>query len=129
MHDDDVRCRGRLSDGCEIARKLVGRWFDQRRVDGERWSAHEQRVAVSGRFGHGLHADRAAAARAVIRDDLHAERLAHALRDGSRDGVDAAAWRGGDDEADRLGGVFLRIAVVHRREAEGERECGDGRDA
>ena len=58
-------------------------------------------VAVGRTLEHGVHADGAAGAGAVLHHDLLADGLRHAFADGARDEIDGAAGRQRHDEADR----------------------------
>src|SRR6266702_1577612 len=75
-------------------------------------------------FGGHLDAYHLAGARAVVHDELLAERCGELLREGARDDVGAAACRGGHDEAHRL----RRISGLRRRSGadQGRQEKGRG---
>ncbi|MNV22649.1 hypothetical protein D3C71_1136310 [compost metagenome] len=78
--------------------------------------AHDQRVAVGRRLGHQIGADVAARARPVFHDHGLAERTAHLFGQHAGHGVQRAAGRVRDDEADRLGREIGGL---------GQRGCGE----
>src|SRR5215831_12099075 len=78
-------------------------------VDGERSGLGEQeRVAVRLRLGDGIAARVAAAARAVLDDDLLSEIVGELLRQNSRHHVDRSARRVRIDDANDTLGIGLR---------------------
>ena len=68
-----------------------------------------------------LVADRAAAARAILHDDLLPEELDQPLRHEARDEIGPAARGTGDDDADGLRGIRLRAGAGRQRAAKDER--------
>jgi hypothetical protein len=103
-HDHHLRDRHEVADG------VVGRLRLGVEVDGDGADAHQQRVAVGGRLGDELVADRGIAAGAVLDDDLLAEHLGELGRDEPRGDIGAAAGGRGHDQPDRPGGVALRVS-------------------
>src|SRR5207245_6490911 len=86
----------------------------------------EQRVSVGRGSRNGLCADDAARAALVVDDDLLAEPLGKLEGDHSPDHVVAAAGRKGNDHANRLAGVSLRLRRARIRGRENKSEDGEG---
>ena len=82
-HQHQVRVVDRRHRG-EIAHQRVGLVGQQRLVGGERVGHHQQRVAVGGRLGDDVGADRAARPRLVLDHELLLQRLAQLLAEDAR---------------------------------------------
>jgi hypothetical protein len=109
LADDQHRVRSEQTDGLqvldEIVRQRIDRTVDDVRAD----VAHADGVAVGRRARRAGHADRTRGSRDVLdHDGLAAERLTHALADGSRERVARPARRERHDDGDRLGRKRLR---------------------
>ena len=103
MHRQQQRCGREQAHRREVAHRVVGQPAAERGVDPvRRDTGEEQRVAVGWRACGEVGADRAARARPVVDHHRLADRLGQPLADRARDRVVAAAWRKGDDPADRL---------------------------
>ena len=90
IHHEHAHREDAARHGSEIA--LVARARVERGIDGDRRvRAHEEGVAVARRARHGLRADRAACAGAILHDELLAQRIGERLREEPREGVCAAA--------------------------------------
>jgi hypothetical protein len=84
-------------------------------------------VAIGRGLGHGVHADVAARAAAVVDEHRLAELFRHLLAHGARHQVGGAAGRVGHDEADRLGRKVRRVREEGRGEQrDGDRAAGEG---
>jgi hypothetical protein len=102
----------------------------ERRVHREPVRDQHDRVSVGRRTRRELHADHAVRPRAVVHDELLAERVSEALGHVARLDVGVAAGRIGYDQADGAGGVGVRGVDAGRKRRHGETE-GDsvhGRD-
>src|SRR6185295_18162118 len=77
--------------------------------------AEQERVAVCGRAHHLAHADLAAAAGAEVDHRGLAEPLLQARLDAAQDDVARPARRIGNDDADRLGRIGLRVRGERKR--------------
>ena len=93
----------------EIFQRVVRQRFVEAGIDNDRRTRQIKRVAVRRRLRHHFGADIAAGAGPVVDDDLLVPRLGEFLSDQARHQINAAAGSKGDDEADRAGGVGLRI--------------------
>lgn len=90
--DQGVAERGRQSDRCEVAQRIVGQRPIEPGVEREIGGAcDEQGVAVGRRFRGEFRADQRPGAGAILDDDRLAECLRHFFRDDARDQIEAAA--------------------------------------
>src|SRR5438105_985353 len=120
MHDEQARQRSEQRDVREVAHRVEAELGIDRGRDALRDRDNAQRIAVGRRARALLGADVAAAAGAVVGDDLDAPCLGEALGGKAPDDVGRAARRKRDDEAQRLRRVGLRLgrAEPQRRDAE-----------
>ena len=111
IHHQQIRHKHHQPDGREIAVRIERHLCAQRRADGQpRRGAEGDGVAV-GRGARAMgQADHRARARAVVDHHLLAERFADLGADFASDVIGGARWRVGDDQADRLERVGLRLS-------------------
>ena len=88
----------------DVALDVEGQVFVQRRRVGNADALQQQRVAVGRGLGGDLGGDHAAAAGAVVDDDLLAQTVGQFLREQPRDDVGAAARGGSREHAHRAFG-------------------------
>ena len=101
-HDHDHAHRREIPD------RVVGQFVRQQRIDHHaRRRAEHNRIAVRRRLRGDHGAQHAAGAAAVIDHHLVSERCAQFLRQRAADEVGVAAWRIGDDHADRFDRIGL----------------------
>ena len=110
MQCHDRRAVENLGDGRDIAYRVVGQLVN-RRVRGVARRDEDDGVAI--RYGaHGsLHAHGAAAARAIVHDDLFAECFGKLAGDGAGNDIGSAAGCKRNDQPDG----FRGIGILHRR--------------
>src|SRR5262245_15431519 len=96
-HADDAGNR------CDVTDKIVVEFFKQRRVDRGGSANHEECVAVSGCAHDRLNADIAAAARAVLNEELLAETFRQPLTDCALMSFTAPAAKGTMMRTGRVG--------------------------
>ena len=102
-------CRRKQRDWSEVLGWIEGKLAVEGLVDGERAGRGEQeRVAVRLRLGDEIAARIAAAARAVLDDDLLSEIVGELLRQNSRHHVHRSARRIWIDDANDTLGIGLR---------------------
>ncbi|MCY1531947.1 hypothetical protein D9M68_671870 [compost metagenome] len=109
-----------VGDRCEILERVVrilGVGGRVGRHGADRGDA--EGVAIRRGLGQRIGADRAAAAAAVFHHHRLAQLAAQAVGDRARDDVGGAAGRERDDQADRLGGVGLRLGNAGTGQADG----------
>ena len=87
-------------------------FFKQRHVGSVGHAAEQQRVAIRRGTRHQLGADISAAAGAVFDNHLLADGLGEFCRYRARNEIDAAAGHVGRDDADRAGGIALRLCAT-----------------
>jgi hypothetical protein len=102
------------SDRRESIDRVIRNARLQRDVGNVRARGHQQRVAVGGCLGHGLGADVAARAGAIVYDHGNVEFLGELLAEHARQDVDARARRVRHDHANRT----VRIRFLRRRGTE-----------
>ena len=83
----------------EIAKRIVGRFEEQRIEDQPGRGGEDQRVAIRVGLGHDLMRNHAARAGAIVDDHLLAPVIGEALCDGARREIIGAACGAGDDDA------------------------------
>ena len=108
VDDEQLRPADQQRHRREVAAGVVRRVAEDVRVGDETVEHRQQRVAVGRRLGHGVGADDAAGAGAIVDDYRLAEHFRELRRDRARDDVGDAARRRRHDHADRFGRVILR---------------------
>ncbi|MNS76741.1 hypothetical protein D3C72_1102970 [compost metagenome] len=100
---DEHHARARhRADGHHVLQRIEGHLHDLRRLGQHVARGHHDGVAVGRRLQHGLQADGAARAGAVLDDHGAADVQRHLLPDDAGDDVHRAARRRGNDELDGL---------------------------
>ena len=107
MREQQQRRDGDAGDGDQVLVRIVGRRRHQRGDGDEVAGGDEDRVAVRRRLGHGVDAERAAGAGAVLDHHGLAERLGELLADEARADIGDAAGRERHDDADGAAGPGL----------------------
>ena len=119
MHQQQQRKVADARDDAEVAQRIIGQIFVDRRIDRERTGRGAgDGVAIVGCGHHGLQPGDAIGTGAVVDDDLLADALAEFLRDDARHEIDTTTRREWHDHADRFVGVGLC-------RGDGGAECGD----
>jgi hypothetical protein len=119
-HQDEVRAH-QLRHHRQLARRVVGQLGIGRRGDADRTHlAQQQGVAIRRALGHGLRADLAAGAGAVVDHHRLPEQLAELEADGAGDDIRSGAGREADDQAHLAVGVGARLGERRQRQAGGE---------
>ena len=106
---DQMRPRDQSRHPCEPLGRIEIQIGKQHGVIRNVWADDEQRVAVRRRGGDSLGADRCAAARAVLDDDVLADPALKVLGDDAGEGIDRPAGGERYDQLDGLCGVVLRL--------------------
>ena len=113
-HDQRQRHHRGERDRHQVLLGAVGEPLDPVLIDGDLAGlAHQQRVTIGRRRHHGLRADGAGRAGAVLDDDGLAERFAKRHRDEARHDVAGAARRISDDDVDGTVREVLRGGREH----------------
>ena len=114
-------------DRREVDDRIVGSGFHHALCHHMRAGREQHRIAVGRRLSHGLAADGAAAAAAVIDHDGVTPGLLQLLGEQPREHIDAAASGERNDHADRPVGETARLSGERARQG-GCAGCGGGRE-
>lgn len=120
MHDEQVGLPDALRDRGEIAQSIVRQRLVNGWIDRQSRQSDQQRVTVRGRLGHYLRAYDGGCAGARIDDNGLAEALGERRRDDAGQRVGGAAGGARRDDAQRLGGPWLRARRRGERAAKDE---------
>ena len=122
IRDQDLRNQRGEADRHEIPFDVEGKLFVELRIDRVRGQREKDRIAVGRGLRRDIRADIAAGSAAVLDDDRLSEHRRERIDDDARDDIGAAGRRIGNDEADRLVGIILRVLRERRG---GAQHCRD----
>src|SRR3990167_3175099 len=92
MNDKDQGYRRYLRYRREVPERVIASLREEAGTDGDRRTRQQQRIAVSGRFGHQLGSDVSAGPPPEIRHDRLSKRLAQLIREEEGQELGRAAW-------------------------------------
>src|SRR5581483_10264482 len=121
--ENERRARDRC-DRREVLESVVGQALEHRRVGGVPVLRDHQRIAVGRALHQLLGGDHARGARAVLRHHRLLQICRKRFRQHAPDAIDAAARRGGDDQADGP----VRILRLRCRSEDERQDCGQAQD-